>query len=196
MAWAFLTEPVFKGTFWGVIRESSVAARPPEMEDESVGSFLQRRLGSSNVGENLVSAVLHGIYAGDIYQLSAKSILPQLWRRESEFGKITQGIFADLRSGSRYMTYADAVLEGEMDCKITSTSLRASLRANPNVTIRTDCRVESVEYDAEDDGIIVCSPVSSFAPSSHVLRSQVKTVNLYLRTAMLSPRSLAPPCPG
>lgn len=62
--------------------------RSQDLQDESVGSFLRRRLGTSDLGDNVFSAMLHGIYAGDIEQLSAKSLMTRLWDWESEHGSI------------------------------------------------------------------------------------------------------------
>ena len=45
-------------------------------EDESIGSFARRRLGRQ-VAELLIDAVLSGIYAGDMDQLSLRSAMPQ-----------------------------------------------------------------------------------------------------------------------
>ena len=60
------------------------------VEDESVGDFLERRLGKEAV-EYLADPVFSGIYAGDIYQLSKQAILPKLAEYEQEFGSITWG---------------------------------------------------------------------------------------------------------
>ena len=77
----FFTEPVFKGMISGMYHELWKPRRPRDLKDESVGSFISRRFGSP-LADNILSAVFHGIYAGDIYQLSARSIMPQLWHLE------------------------------------------------------------------------------------------------------------------
>ena len=59
-------------------------------EDESVGTFLERRIGKEAV-EYLVDPVFSGIYAGDIYQISKKEILPKLDKNEQQFGSIVMG---------------------------------------------------------------------------------------------------------
>lgn len=76
-----LKEPIFSGVLSALIREFSLKPRSPELKDESVGDFLQRRFGSS-IANNLASALYHGIYAGDIYQLSARTLLPVAWHLE------------------------------------------------------------------------------------------------------------------
>lgn len=100
-----LSEPIFKGTISGALSELMARQRPPDVQDESVGSFISRRFGS-RLADNVVSAIFHGIYAGDIYKLSARSILPQLWHIESEKRSITYAML-DRR---RLMSLADADL--------------------------------------------------------------------------------------
>ena len=79
------TEPIFEGVVPSVIEESFKVPRPAKLRDESIGSFLRRRFGPA-LADNLVSALFHGIYAGNIDRLSAKTLLPSAWfleRREA-----------------------------------------------------------------------------------------------------------------
>lgn len=59
----------------------------PEGSDESIGAFFRRRLGS-RVTSELVDAVVGGIWAGDIEELSMRSALPKLWQMEREHGSL------------------------------------------------------------------------------------------------------------
>lgn len=59
-------------------------------EDESVGAFLERRIGKEAV-DYLVDPVFSGIYAGDIYSISKKEILPGLAENEQRFGSLVMG---------------------------------------------------------------------------------------------------------
>lgn len=77
-----LTEPAFKGVMPAVLAEPTVACRPSSLRDESVGSFMRRRFGPA-ITDNLLSGLFHGIYAGDIYKLSARQLMPYLWYMES-----------------------------------------------------------------------------------------------------------------
>ncbi|EXJ82649.1 protoporphyrinogen oxidase [Capronia epimyces CBS 606.96] len=74
-------EPVFQGVLSSLAVEAYVALRDPGVRDESVGDFVRRRFGKG-VADNLASALLHGIYAGDLYRLSARTLLPLLWHLE------------------------------------------------------------------------------------------------------------------
>ena len=88
-----LTEPVLNGFVSGLLMEP-FKSKPANLLDESVGDFVTRRFGAS-LADNVVSAVMHGIYAGDIYQLSARSILPRLWLYESVHDSVIVGALSE-----------------------------------------------------------------------------------------------------
>ncbi|KAI9193035.1 uncharacterized protein BJ171DRAFT_535084 [Polychytrium aggregatum] len=81
-----------KGILWTLIREPFVKTDRVS-EDESIHSFVSRRL-SPRIADHLVSAIVHGIYAGDCKQLSVRSTLPFLWEAERKHGSITRGMLA------------------------------------------------------------------------------------------------------
>lgn len=62
--------------------------KPVEKDDESVGDFFKRRLGTTALVDNVLSAVLHGIYAGDANNLSVKALLPKLKQWEADYGSL------------------------------------------------------------------------------------------------------------
>ncbi|KAI1136851.1 Protoporphyrinogen oxidase [Hypoxylon sp. FL0543] len=77
------TEPLFTGMLGSLLRSICFSApRPPYIDDESIGCFLARRYGHHLV-DNLASAIVNGLYAGDIYRLSAKALLPGLWELDT-----------------------------------------------------------------------------------------------------------------
>ncbi|KAK9484905.1 hypothetical protein V1527DRAFT_442160 [Lipomyces starkeyi] len=86
----YFSQPLFRGMLPEVLREPFRRNRPKavvEANDESIGSFMTRRFGS-RITERLISGAIHGIYAGDINQLSIKSILEYLWKREKTWGSV------------------------------------------------------------------------------------------------------------
>lgn len=96
--WSALTSifrtPFLRSAAQGVLREWSVPrsdSLSDVMVDESVHSFISRRLGE-NVAETLVSAVIHGIYAGDSRELSVKSIMPYLVNLEQTHGGLLRAL--------------------------------------------------------------------------------------------------------
>lgn len=68
-------------------------------EDESVGAFLERRIGKEAV-DYLVDPVFSGIYAGNIYSISKKEILPKLDEHEQKFGSLVMGTFRSKKEKS------------------------------------------------------------------------------------------------
>lgn len=60
-------------------------------EDESIEDFISRRFGKE-IGEELISGMVHGIYAGDYKELSVRSTLfKPIWELERKFGGVLNG---------------------------------------------------------------------------------------------------------
>ncbi|UVI28207.1 protoporphyrinogen oxidase [Paenibacillus spongiae] len=72
-------------------------------DDESLGSFLSRRLGPE-VMERIAEPLLGGIYAGDLHKLSLQAAFPQFGESERKYGSLIRGMKA-----SRGKTPAAAV---------------------------------------------------------------------------------------
>jgi hypothetical protein len=126
MTWSILTEPVFSGLALGGMFEFRRPQRKtwphysdPAVDDESVASFLERRLGGPDVGNNMVSAVLHGIYAGDINQLSARSLLPKFWYEEAYYGSIMNATLKHMQAQVIVEPLNDVMLRQELGSKIS-----------------------------------------------------------------------------
>lgn len=106
-----LTEPIFKGIIGGLLSEPTVKTRASHVEDESVGNFVQRRFGIT-ITDNMLSALFHGIYAGDIYNLSARTLLPKLWyleTRDPEAGGILPELFELMIKSEQIYSRSDVV---------------------------------------------------------------------------------------
>lgn len=101
-----LSEPIFKGTIAGALSEVTKPQRPGDLQDESIGSFITRRFGSA-LADNVVSAVFHGIYAGDIYKLSARAIVPSLWAIERRNNSIIKGLVEQAFGGMQPIAASD-----------------------------------------------------------------------------------------
>jgi protoporphyrinogen/coproporphyrinogen III oxidase len=65
--------------------------------DESVGSFVKRRMGRQAF-ENMAEPLLSGIYAGDATKLSLSSTFPRLRAVECQHGSIIRGAIAQRRA--------------------------------------------------------------------------------------------------
>jgi oxygen-dependent protoporphyrinogen oxidase len=60
-------------------------------EDESLGSFIERRLGKELL-ENIAEPLLAGIYAGNTYRLSLQATFPQFQAAERKYGSLIRGM--------------------------------------------------------------------------------------------------------
>jgi oxygen-dependent protoporphyrinogen oxidase len=178
MIWGVLTEPAFKEV-WKILFEYNRPPRPAGLEDESVASFLQRRLGTTQIADNLASAVLHGIYAGDVHQLSVKSLMPLLWHMEKTHGNLSGALRENLTTRTTALAYRDSNLTQEMRAKpeservmelesgkysvfsfkkgigALSEALEKALRRHANVKIKLNSQISAVDYDGGSDSVKV-----------------------------------------
>lgn len=151
-------------------------ARDEDVEDESIGSFISRRLGP-DVVDRVVSAIIHGIYAGDVWQLSAKSLFPMPWKDEVEAGSIMGGAAKTMQEGPRTTARATSFLtamksqplEMEYAQKMARSSvftfrnglnqlvdtLADHLREKHNVRFLTNTKVQKVTYQEADQNVKV-----------------------------------------
>ena len=84
------------------LRPSRMTVHPNGITDETIANFATRRLGGRESVDDLLSAICHGIYAGDIYKLSARCLIPLLWAYESTPQKVLlslllQGLLSPLQ---------------------------------------------------------------------------------------------------
>ncbi|RCK60836.1 Protoporphyrinogen oxidase [Candida viswanathii] len=77
----------------GVLKEPFVK---PLKDDETIEQFFRRRFGSTALTDNVMSAVIHGIYAGDVGKLSVKSVLPFLKDIEDQSGSVIKHMLKSL----------------------------------------------------------------------------------------------------
>ena len=170
---SFFTEPALQGVLRSALAEPSLPPRAAHVTDESVGDFVARRF-SPAIANNLASALFHGIYAGDIYNLSARTLLPRLWHYETMeagiMGSMSQNI-VNARGAISYdvlafldkLSYSGPPPEQLADvAKALSrsvvftlrrglhqlvTRLEGSLRSASNVTVHTGSRVKGIDFD-------------------------------------------------
>ncbi|OCK83756.1 Protoporphyrinogen oxidase [Lepidopterella palustris CBS 459.81] len=181
LARRLLEEPAFRGLIWGVFGEIFRPKRPADLTDESLGSFISRRV-DPRVVNNLVSALMHGIYAGDVWQLSAKSLAPMHWYLEGKFGSTTRGLFdvntTNKASGDNPgapILRRDADMIKEMvreqlepdfrkalrECSVYSfrngiqelvEHLAESMRSNARISIKLNTTVMGLKLESKDQG--------------------------------------------
>lgn len=170
----FLTEPIFQGVghaircFFSPDQQGSQHLRTLQMadiKDMSMGDFLQARFGSRELVNNLASAMIHGIWGGDVWKLSAlEGTFQNIFVRHNipsspqHKGKVLIK-HADYFSGSDVMARTPNVgklaelfrtagyLGFPNGFSVLPESLTMHLKENPNVVIKKAHRVKHVEYD-------------------------------------------------
>ena len=148
------------------------------MVDESVGSFISRRV-SRSVADNLVSALFHGIYAGDIWKLSAKSILPLPWAREAKHGNLAGAAFGAMLQKTSWNFCDDIELQMRLQKGSWNTQLRDAIKnasvftfrrgiaqltealegrimGKRNIKVKKSTKVTSIQKIAESKTLKVC----------------------------------------
>lgn len=139
-----------------------VLPKRTDPSDESLGHFLERRLGRE-VLENIAEPLLAGIYAGDTFQLSLSATFPQFRAVEQKKRSLVLGMMASRKEGqalpglpaaaksSVFLTYKNGLstlverLEAELG-DIVQTG-RGIVSLSPHIA--ADGRAE---YDLELDG--------------------------------------------
>ncbi|KAK3328884.1 hypothetical protein B0H66DRAFT_487208 [Apodospora peruviana] len=153
-----LTEPLVKDTIKslsGMILRIPTKGPVPWVgadKDISLGHYIEYVTGSSAVVDNVVSAVIHGIYGGDVWKLSifssimARRVRPRI---KGDDGK-NWLLATDLELAAAVKTdpplpIADMLWFRNGFATLTD-ALAADLRKNPNVTIKVGDPVTSVRY--------------------------------------------------
>lgn len=78
-----------------VLREPFVRRRPQGV-DETIYEFARRRIGRE-AADVLIDAMVSGVFAGDIHELSLYSTFPKMAAMESEHGSLTRAMLAKMR---------------------------------------------------------------------------------------------------
>jgi protoporphyrinogen/coproporphyrinogen III oxidase len=161
--YSLVSEPVFDGLFPSILMEPLQPPRPDHLSDESIASFLSRRLGSPLLADNILSAVFHGIYAGDIHQLSARSLLSRAWQFERRYGSFFKAAWAQMRGGVAVPILKEdltllkerSTIAMENQSVFTfiggigelANAIVAELENNPNVEIRKETHVQQLKLE-------------------------------------------------
>lgn len=133
--WKLITEPAFAGLAKGIFNDiRNRDQRDAKIQDESIGDFFSRRLGKGLV-DRLLSAVIHGIYAGDVWQLSAKSLFASAYRAEAQYGSLILGTMQSQAEGAQ-MTKREADFLQEMKAFKWDPLLKATLKDNSVFTFK------------------------------------------------------------
>ncbi|WP_058302226.1 protoporphyrinogen oxidase [Gorillibacterium timonense] len=152
--------------------------------DESLGGFLERRLGPEMVA-NVAEPLLAGIYAGDLYKLSLEATFPQFKEAERQYGSVIQGMQVSqaerkaqmaptpkAAAGSAFLSYRDGlstVIEGleraaaETGTKVLRETYAVRIDRAPGKGDEPGYRVHLNRGDyLEADAVIVTLPTYEY----------------------------------
>ena len=172
-----------------------------EKTDESVGSFVRRRLGD-DFYRNLAEPLLSGIYAGDADQLSLHATFPRLRQTERQHGGMIRGALAGRRretpAASNAPTWSTFIsLEGGLadiiagiQTALAGADIRKGTRAASLHSDGTGYQIELDTGEALDvDALVLATPawatagfVRAIAPA---LASELHGIE-YVSTATVS----------
>ena len=144
--WPLVTTGIFSPLGKARMALDLVLPRRKSEEDESVGSFVLRRLGREAL-DRMAQPMIGGIYGADPMELSLQATFPRFLDMEREHGSVIRALWAGIRqrkaqaSGARYglfVTFDDGL----------QVLVDALLERLPPDTVRTGCAVEHLEPDA------------------------------------------------
>lgn len=81
-----------------LLAERFVKPRDMSVHDESVGSFVRRRLGRECL-DNIVAPLVAGIYTADVDRLSMAATMKPIWDMEASDGSLAKATMRRVRSG-------------------------------------------------------------------------------------------------
>ncbi len=94
-----LSTPLLSMTAKARLSLEPLIAKRDDLADESIQSFVQRRLGSELL-ERIVQPLVGGIYTGDVAKLSMAATMPQFWKMEQQYGSLLRATLARRREGT------------------------------------------------------------------------------------------------
>ncbi|KAM4059415.1 flavin containing amine oxidoreductase [Hirsutella rhossiliensis] len=172
-------EPLFLDSMWGapgyllrrMLRDGKL---PPDDHDPSIADWLHHITMSRSVADNMASAMVHGIYGGDIDKLSARSVLDRFYWNYH--------VPKPYQDGSLMLAREHAILEvmssdehirklalrpkgsllhfGPAGMEALTTALANALQKQPNVNIEMDTSVRSISYDHGEQKVNVIASKS------------------------------------
>ncbi|KAK2803405.1 oxygen-dependent protoporphyrinogen oxidase [Onygenales sp. PD_10] len=160
-----LLNPLFANMLPRLIQALWTERRDPSVKDESAGDFIRRVFGE-DAADIFASAVFHGIYAGDIYKLSARALFPALWALEGREEGFVEGMVSLKRGeidlpdhvkmsmGAR-VKQAEKLAKGSSVFTLRggmgqlSDALVSSLRSSKNVSIKKDAQIKSISRNPD-----------------------------------------------
>jgi oxygen-dependent protoporphyrinogen oxidase len=123
----------------------------PSGKDEAVATLVERHFGKETV-ERLADPLLSGIYGGDASQLSARTVLPQMVKMESEYGSLTRGMLAAHRKMRQAMAKRNGAAQGNgKPARAIFTAMKGGMQE----------LVDAIEERLDPKAVCTSTPVSA-----------------------------------
>ncbi|KAL7942386.1 hypothetical protein V8C42DRAFT_154883 [Trichoderma barbatum] len=194
---AFASEPVVLESLWAgfgyVMRRLFSKKDGVPVQDLSIADWIYHITGSKAVAENLASAMVHGIYGGDIYTLSARSVLdrfywvhylpglgPNIRHMAISEQTFMEAMGQDPQIRKLAQQPRGALLNfGETGMETLPIALGDALNGQSNVEVKLNAKVTELDYDSETGLIKITTDqnssdkydkVISTLPSQHLAR--------------------------
>jgi oxygen-dependent protoporphyrinogen oxidase len=143
--------------------------------DISIADWFRALSGSSAVGDNMISAMIHGIYGGDIDKLSALSVFDEMFNKESvrrtlpsrlsnagfiqpdhEAAFVREMVLHNDTTIRKSWSVRGVMLTmGKHGMEAIPQGLEAALRSAPNVEFKMGEPVEKLSYNKTVEKVIV-----------------------------------------
>ncbi|XP_074652674.1 protoporphyrinogen oxidase-like [Tubulanus polymorphus] len=147
--------PFSQALIWNILKERNIPAPDPPLSDDSVYNFISRRVGSE-LAEFAADAVFRGIYAGDIRNLSIKSVAPTLFEHEQLHGSVFRGMIKSRKAGPQCSSRSELVIRSRKEMwsvwslkngiQQLSETIAESLR-DSNVEIVTEAPCRNITFN-------------------------------------------------
>lgn len=148
--------------------------------DESIGSFLERRIGKEAV-EYLADPFFSGIYAGDIYSLSKNKLIGKLADFEQEYGSLSKGFLKSRKEKSSFKPKVISFEKGvqQLTDKLTERLEDSILHEEvKNIQVQqSKFKVTTADHEYTFDKVVSCLP-------AYVLKEVLKTNDQKLENSL------------
>lgn len=175
--------PVFKSVLLAGVLEPFRASRfdkhgvPKDgQEDESMFDFMKRRF-NEHTAINLMGALAHGVYAGDVKQLSIKSTFRMLYEAEKNYGSVLVGMMRGAANTATMRERGMAVRSRNKDPDWFGRMEKMSVIGFKDGMETLPDRIRAFLEECPNVEFVYNDPVESITPLENGKESKVKLHN-------------------
>ncbi|MCE5302469.1 MAG: protoporphyrinogen oxidase [Planctomycetaceae bacterium] len=145
--WPLVVTPILSP--WGKLRAALEYFIPPrtDLSDESMASFLRRRLGRETF-DRLVEPLVSAIYAADLEKLSVAATLSRFREMELEFGSLIRAMRHQMQNRPKTRTTSESGARYSMFVTLRdglSSLIDALVQRLPHGVLRLNAPVQTIE---------------------------------------------------